>query len=149
MDLLSDFSGMGLQVADPMSDAAFDELRNSAEFQTIVARLRAAPIPVSSSRVFATLAEKDLIPEDIVYDSANGRFLVSSVRHCKIISLTRDGKSSDFVAEGKWPILALAADSAHRVLWATAVALPEGSGYEPPMRASRRCRNSASIPAVC
>ena len=35
--------------------------------------------------MFTTLQEKDLIPEDITYDRAKGRFYISSVRHRKII----------------------------------------------------------------
>jgi hypothetical protein len=65
------------------------------------------------------MAEKDLIPEDIAYDPVGGRFFLSSVRHKKIVSLTRDGKFRDFVPEGPWPMMALAADSRRRWLWAT------------------------------
>ena len=126
---LSIYSRMGLRLADPVSDAAFDSFRDEADFQTAVTRLKAASIPVSSSRLFTTLAEKDLIPEDITYDRAKGRFYVSSVRHRKIISIAPNGKVTDFVPEGEWPMMALAADSARRILWATTAALPEGLGY--------------------
>jgi sugar lactone lactonase YvrE len=129
LDWLSLYSKMGLRLADPMTEAAFDSIRDSADFQSDMTRLKAAAAPVSTSRLFATLPEKDLIAEDITYDRATDRFYVSSVRHRKIISIARSGTVTDFRPEGEWPILALAADSAHRILWATSAALPEGLGY--------------------
>ena len=87
-------------------------------------------MPVTASRLFATLEEKDLILEDIAYDAARSHFYLSSVRHRKIISMTPDGKVGEFVPEGEWPSLALAADSARRNLWATTAAMAEGLGYE-------------------
>ena len=131
MEFLSVYSRMGLQVGDPAGDPTFAPWKEGADFQAILARLKAAAAPVSVSRLFSTIAEKDLIPEDITYDSASRRFYVSSVRHRKILSLTMDGKTNDFVPEGDWPILALASDSKRRYLWATTAALPEGLGYNP------------------
>ena len=112
MKWLSIFSRMGLQVTDPAGDAAFSSIKENADFRVIVERLKASTAPVTESRLFATLPEKDLILEDVTYDSVSSRFLLSSVRHRKIISLTMSGHAEDLVPEGGWPILALAADSA-------------------------------------
>ena len=129
IDWLSIYSRMGLQLADPATDSAFADLKDGRDFQRIVARLKTGAAPTTACRLFATLPERDLIAEDIVYDDATNRFLVSSVRHRKIVSVSMEGKVADFVPEGEWPILALAADSTRRILWATAVALPEGLGH--------------------
>ena len=131
MEWLSVYSRMGLQLGDPAGEAAFAPWRESSDFQAILARLKAAAAPISVSRLFATIPEKDLIAEDITYDPASSRFYLSSVRHRKILSLSRDGKVDTFVPEGDWPILALASDSKRRYLWATTAAMPEGLGYNP------------------
>jgi hypothetical protein len=131
MEWLSLYSRMGLQLADLMNEAAFAAYKDSADFQTIIARLDTAKAPVTASRLFATFSQTDLIPEDIAYDATKKRFYVSSVRHRKILSMTMDGNVTDFVPEGDWPILAVAADSARRVLWATTAAMAEGLGYKP------------------
>jgi sugar lactone lactonase YvrE len=130
LEWFSIYSKMGLQLADPMKEPAFASFKDDAGFEALLARLKTASAPVTESRLFATLLEKDLIPEDIVYDEPRGRFFVSSVRHRKILSLTMDGKAANFVPEGDWPILALAADSSRRILWATTVALPEGLDHK-------------------
>jgi hypothetical protein len=130
IDWLSIYSRMGLQLADPTGEPAFAALKDGPDFNRIVSRLKIGGATTTTSQLFATLPEKDLIPEDIAYDAAQSRFYLSSVRHRKILSLSKDGKVADFVPEGEWPILALAADSSRRVLWATAVALPEGLDHK-------------------
>src|ERR1700733_1989891 len=129
MEWLSIFSRMGLQVTDPAGDAAFSSIKENADFRMIVDRLKAATAPVTESRLFATLPEKDLILEDVTYDSVSGRFFLSSVRHRKIFGLTMNGLVEDFVRGGGGPFLVWAAVSARRNLWATTAAMPEGLGY--------------------
>ena len=85
---------------------------------------------VSISKPFATLPQNDLIAEDIAYDPATSRFFVSSVRHRKILAMSKDGKFTDFLADSEWPILALAVDAKRRLLWATTAAMPEGLDYK-------------------
>jgi sugar lactone lactonase YvrE len=132
LERLSTFSKSGLAFADPASDPEFASLKNSPEFETMLARLRAAREPRSASKPFLTLPERDVIAEDIAYDSIGDKFYVSSVRHRKILSLDKHGSSAEFVREGQadvWAILALGVDSKRRILWAATAALPEGIGY--------------------
>lgn len=68
------FSKMGLPFADPEADPAFAPISDKAEFPGILARLKSAGRPVTSSRPFAVLPEKDLVAEDIAYDRVGGRF---------------------------------------------------------------------------
>jgi len=128
LDRLTTFSKMGLPIAHPDTDPAFADLRSTAEFAGILARLEKAGRPVSSSRPVLSLPTKDLVAEDIAHDGASGDFYVSSVRHGKILRVTRGGKSSDFLPEGAadvWAILALRLDSKRRELWASTAAIPE------------------------
>jgi sugar lactone lactonase YvrE len=122
------FSKSGLTFADPAVAPEFASLKNSPEFETILARVKAARGPVSASKPFLTLPERDLIAEDIVYDPGDQKFYISSVRHSKILSLDMHGGSAEFV-HGAWPIMALGVDSKRRILWASAVAIPEGIGF--------------------
>lgn len=130
LEWLTLYSKMGLRLADPAAEPAFASLKDEPDFKAAMARLQASAEAVTASRTFATLKEKDLIAEDIAYDEVKSRFYISSVRHKKILSMNMDGSTADFVPEGDWPILAVAADSRRRVLWATAAAMPEGLGYK-------------------
>ncbi len=132
LDWLSTYSQSGLTFADPASDSEFATLKDAPEFKAILTRLKSARQPVSMSKPFLTLPEKDLIAEDIAYDPAGNRFFVSSVRHRKILSVTRRGEVTDFLPEGQpniWAILALCVDSKHKVLWASTAGMPEAIGF--------------------
>jgi hypothetical protein len=133
LDWLTIYSKSGLTFADPASAQEFAAFKNTAEFETILGRLASAHKPISSSKEFLTLPEKDLIPEDIAYDSAHDRFFVSSVRHRKILAVSKSGRFTDFVPEGQpniWAILALRVDPQRKVLWASTAALPEAVGFD-------------------
>jgi hypothetical protein len=109
---LRDLAGMGL-VYDFAADADFTSLRKSREFAEIVRRIDENRKPVRHSTPVFTLAERDLIPEDIAFDTKTRRFFVSSVRQSKII--TADGHQ---FAQSEWPVLALRVDLRRRILWA-------------------------------
>src|ERR1700678_3515565 len=64
---LRNLAAMGL-VYDFAADADFVSLRKSREFAEIVQRVDDNKKPVSDSSPSFTLAERDLIPEDIAYD---------------------------------------------------------------------------------
>ena len=131
---LAIFAGMKLPFADAQAEPSFADLRGTAEFTDIVARLQAARSPVSTSRPVLTLPEKDLVSEDIAYDATADCFYVSSVRHGKILRIARNGSVSEFLREGGadiWAVLALGVDPKRRYLWATTVAMPENLRYQP------------------
>jgi sugar lactone lactonase YvrE len=115
---LLNLARMGL-VYDLAADADFGSLRKSNGFAEIVRQMGDNRKPAGhSSRAF-TLAEPDLIPEDIAYDAKTGRFFVSSVRRSKII--TTDGRE---FATAQWPVVALRVDAERRTLWASTGWLP-------------------------
>jgi len=89
-------------------------LRESAEFSALVRKIDDNRKPITHAITAFTLAERDLIPEDIAYDSKTRRFFVSSVR--KGMILTADGKQ---FARADWSVFALRVDAPRRILWAT------------------------------
>ncbi len=119
---LRNLAGMGL-VYDFAADADFSSLLKSREFADIVQRISDNKKPVSHSSASFTLAERDLLPEDIAFDPATRRFFISSVRQSKIIALTGTTDSRDF-AKSDWPVLALRVDAGRRILWAATGWLP-------------------------
>ncbi|MFN7996534.1 MAG: hypothetical protein U0Q18_23180 [Bryobacteraceae bacterium] len=129
---LAVYSKSGLTFADPSSDPVFAGLRAGPAFAALTSALATAHQPVTSSQLFTTLSQNDLVVEDIAYDPAGQRFYVSSVRHRKILSIDRTGKETEFLPEGQpgvWSVMALAVDSQRRYLWASTVATPEAIGY--------------------
>jgi hypothetical protein len=128
LDWLAIYSKSGLSFADLAADPVFSGLKESSDFKPILDRFQTAKKPVTHSQLFFTLPERDLISEDIAYDSAADRFFVSSVRHRKILAIQK-GKVTEFAPEGAWAILALGVDQRHRVLWASTAAMPESIGY--------------------
>jgi hypothetical protein len=119
---LRDLAGMGL-IYDFAADQDFASLRESREFGEIIQRVDENKRPVSHSTPVFTLAERDLIPEDIAYDPKTRRFFVSSVRQSKIVSALGATDSKDF-AKTDWPVLALRVDAGRRILWAATGWLP-------------------------
>jgi sugar lactone lactonase YvrE len=125
---LRNLAGMGL-VYDFQADADFSSLRGSGEFAAIIKQVDDNKKPVSHSSAAFTLAERDLIPEDIAYDSKTRRFFVSSVRKSKIVAIRGgvigDAKDQTDFAKTDWPVLALRVDSRRRILWAATGWLPQ------------------------
>jgi sugar lactone lactonase YvrE len=118
---LAVYSKSGLTFADPGSAPEFASLKDSSEFKAVLDRFKIAREPVSTSKLFLTLPEPDLVAEDIAYDPAGEKFYVSSVHHSKILSIDKHGASSEFAHDAS-PIFALGVDSKRRILWASTAA---------------------------
>jgi sugar lactone lactonase YvrE len=114
-------------------------LRAAPAYAPVAQRLAALQAPVSKSTVAFRLREKDLLTEGIAFDPTTRAFYVSSVHHRKIVRRSSDGTVVDFVPEGRdglEAVLALRADTKHKLLWACSAALPEMAGYEKAMDGS-------------
>jgi sugar lactone lactonase YvrE len=109
---LDDLAGAGL-VYGFNADDDLASLRNSAGFSSLLLRVERNRKPTSRSVPVSSLAERDLLPEDIAYDEETRRFFIGSVTKCKIV--TADGA---LFAKSDWPVMALRVDAARRILWA-------------------------------
>lgn len=75
---------------------------------------------VNNSFIAYTIPEKDLLPENIAYDSTDGSFYIGSTRKGKIIKRTKDGMYKDFVQpqqDGLHMIIGMKIDPVHKHLW--------------------------------
>ncbi|WP_273565843.1 hypothetical protein [Maribacter halichondriae] len=65
---------------------------------------------INNSYTSFSIPEKDLLPESIAYDSANGDFYMGSTRKGKIIKVSKNGAISDFIhpkQDGLWMVVGL------------------------------------------
>ncbi len=78
-----------------------------------------------------TVAERDLLPENIAYDPVDSSFYMGSTRKGKIVHIRTDGSAVDFIAprqDGVWMIIGMKVDPVRRVLWVCSSA---GDNLEP------------------
>lgn len=131
----------GLETPELASDRVLEPLRASPGFEGIERDYRQSVQPRRDFRPAYRLSDSALVAEDIVFDSADGSFLISSVHERKIIRLSRDGSATDALPAGRpgvWGVYALALDESRHVLWATTIAGPEA----PPFAESERGRSA-------
>lgn len=102
---------------NPTGDDAFDAMRSTPEFRSLLAQIEKATPPVHRSRTAFTIADPDLIPEGMAYDPVGRRFFLGSMSTHKILEITSDGKWRDFAAEGLHQVLGMKADPATNMLW--------------------------------
>jgi hypothetical protein len=120
------FLKMG-QMNDILDTPLFKMLQPAIDAPT-----RADQVPVSLARAAIALSDADLLPEDIDYDPASKRFLVTSILKHDVISIDETGHQAPFVmSPSRWPMLALKVDARRRRLWATEVALDGFSELAP------------------
>lgn len=92
---------------------------------SLAAVAQASPLP----QVAFTIAERDLIPEGIAYDSVDESFYVSSTYRRKIVRVNAAGEADDFVdqgAHGLWGVVGMTVDVERRLLWAASSHAGEG-----------------------
>ena len=126
------FAALGY-FADVAADSDLVRLRGSAEYDGVRRALEANRRPVVSSGVAFTLPERDLLTEGIAYDPRGKAFFVGSVHHRKIVRVDRSGRTADFVSTGRdslWAPLGMKVDTARRVLWVAAAAVPQMLEYD-------------------
>jgi outer membrane protein assembly factor BamB len=78
--------------------------------------------PLTRGTVWATLSERDLVPEGTAWHQATRSFLVSSMNKYKILAVRPDGRVSERVAAGSnglRSVVGIHVDAARGLLWAT------------------------------
>ena len=115
-------------------DTAFHRWSGDADFHAVAARFDSNAVPIVHSSVVRSLGDSTLLAEDLAWDPAARRFLVSSIHRRKIVSVDTAGVVRDFVAPGAagaWGFYGLAVDSPQGLLWASSAAGPECDVYAP------------------
>jgi hypothetical protein len=103
-----------------------------AAYLRIRARIDENAKPIGAATVAFTLADKELVPEDIAYDAKTKSFLISSTRERKVVEVRPDGEVTDFIKTGQdglWAAMGLAVDEKRRALWVSSGATPDTTGY--------------------
>ena len=106
---------------DPASEPDFKPLSGCAAFRKVVTRVEARHPVTAASKIAFTVGPRDLIPEGLASDPADGSFYLSSIYHRKIVKITPEGKVSHFVAEGQdglLGVLGIKVDPRDRSVWA-------------------------------
>jgi sugar lactone lactonase YvrE len=101
-------------------DEAFKDLLGESDFEDLMHLAENNLRPINNSVTAFVLSEKDLIPEGVAYDSVDEMLYISSIYRRKIVSISRDGKVSDFTHEkqdGLLSVLGMAVDETRRHLW--------------------------------
>jgi hypothetical protein len=97
-------TGADLAIGD---DAYFESLRERDDFQRLLQEVEAHKQPLGHADVVFRLDVGDLLPEGIAYDPGDDVFYLGSVRHGKILRVSRTGRCTDFAAlEGMWAVSA-------------------------------------------
>jgi hypothetical protein len=131
---LRDFAAMGL-VRKLDADTELVALHGADAWTKIVARISANGSPIGRFTPQFTLPDSDFIAEDITWDPAGHRWLVSGIRRSVVVAVDRSGKITPLLrgTDTGHGFLALAVDSANGVLWATTEAIPQALGYDSTM----------------
>jgi hypothetical protein len=102
----------------------FSALRATPRFANITKALHANTHAVGTATRAFTLSDPGLLPENIDYDAAGARFLITSVRRSEIVSSDRSGRLTVFArGPDRWPMLGLKIDAARKIVWTTEVAI--------------------------
>lgn len=128
---LEQLAAMGFgQPLDQADDFAL--IRTAPAVARAMENVRHNAEPAIRSRIWRTVEQADLFPEGIAFDPRTRRWLLASVRHGKVVAVDSVGKVSDFATptpEG-FALLGIRIDPTRRLLWATAVAAPQGARYQ-------------------
>jgi WD40 repeat protein len=121
---------MGL-VFNAEKESAFDSIKTSAEFKSILKSIEHNKSPVINGSPAFTVHEKGFIPEGIAYDPITETFFLGSVYKRKIVSINRKGEVKDFATEldGLWSVMGMRVDAKRRLLWVASAAHPQMSNY--------------------
>lgn len=118
------FIAMGQSDRKALESAVFADLRSSARFKTLAARMDENERPIAVGSTVFEMSEAGLVPEDIDYDPVTRRFYMSSVLKNEVLAVDLSGHLRIFArAPDSRPMMALKVDSRRRRLWVTEVAL--------------------------
>lgn len=103
-----------------LQDSALARVRGLLAGEAIDDLAERANRPIARGHLFATLEERDLVPEGTAWDPATGSLLVGSLNKNKVVAIAADGTVRDRVpsrAQGLGSVVGIHVDSARGVLW--------------------------------
>ncbi len=106
---------------DPSRDPDFAVLRHTREFQAVEEEVRHQTPPISNSRRITTINERDLLPENLAFESAGHTFLLGSTTQNRIVRCSVDGKCNALVMPRGGEhgyVLGLKVDNGSGTVWA-------------------------------
>lgn len=109
-------------VPDPEKSKSLQPLESNADFRQLLAQARRRYPPVHRAQVAFTVPAKDLFPEGLAVDAANGLFYMGSMHRKKIVKFTLNGSVSDFVKQDLYdlsPVGGVHVDPADHSVWAS------------------------------
>ena len=121
--LLKDCIALG-EGFDPSGDPEFAALHSSREFTDLVEKIH-RDFPVEAhARLALVTEERNLIPEGLAWDPKRNFFYLSSLAQKKIVQITPDSHTSDFVPAGRdhlLPVLGIRLDPRDNSIWANSM----------------------------
>jgi len=124
MKWLKLYANTGL-VKDLDADTLLAPVRGAPGWRELLARIAKNRDAVSHAKVAFIVPDSTFVSEDIAYDAARKRFLLSSIREGRVIAI-KNGKITTFAEDsGGRSMMALVVDDKSGALWATASGLPE------------------------
>ena len=113
---------MGQSYPELLGTPLFAPLRSLPEYAAVATAMSVNTQSLSAAERVFELQPAEWVPEDIDYDAAGRRFLITSVLKAQVFSVKRDGTSSLFATSPeRWPMMALKVDARHRRVWVTEV----------------------------
>src|SRR5882724_7164597 len=90
---------------DPSGEPAFAVLRGEKNFTELTDRAREHFPAVATARLALVTEERDLIPEGLAWDPKREVFYLSSLHRMKIVQISLESRTSDFVPAQRDPLL--------------------------------------------
>ena len=120
-------------VSAATGDSVFAPYRALPSFRRVGRAIRGNAARVGRASVVATLPDTDAVAEDLRWDPAARRFIVSDVHRRRLRSVDLQGRWADFAAPlpPGWAVLGVAVDALRSVVWISGVTLPQAEGYAP------------------
>ena len=113
---------MGQSYPELLSTPLFAPMRALPEYAALATAMASNTQPISAAERVFELQPAEWVPEDIDYDVAGRRFLITSVLKAQVFAVQQDGTASLFATSPEhWPMMALKVDALRRRVWVTEV----------------------------
>jgi hypothetical protein len=131
------YTAMGLKY-DVGQDDDLKPLLADPAFAPVAEAMKSQTKPVQKAEAVCAIPLPDLMPEDLTFDQGAKTFVVSSIQHHSLYRVTfpKAGAAECGLQEisleaqaKRWPTLAVSYDAKRNLLWMTAAAMPDFTGF--------------------